>query len=818
MSTSSEPGVPIAIDRQDSTHSQTTATERSLDATEYFIQVQSPPVSEAGDAESLRLSEDGEVDEVQPHREETAAIKGEEVKFEEPPHEPAMPSARAGHARPLRHRSSSRFSAASLRSHRAHLYRASTLDRSSTWDLESLGEPFVAVDPYQKPNSKRARSTSLLTDRSKSDVEEEPWSTPVTYAPMTVPHVRKGTLGSVYEEETRILSRESLHSREPFIPHPIRRSSRQFHRSPSPGHFHDVSDTEGEDEVFEPVRFENLPASLNFYDDAYATRYQHNHNHFIQKRYSPGSNDTIDELPLHNASTAISSLPGNDATKLDWLKYILRTVYLYVLLGLPSLYFSRVAAIFSDASLDILLMKQLTLDSASTRRLDLYGTPPSPRYSKLKRSWHHFIDSLIKEWKTLNIVSVLLLSAILALLQIESANADPWVHYAALCSLICALVSLLMGCMYIIRFNTMRKTYKAVAWAQELKRDHVGLLWNVWILLALPVVWLAWSLIFYVKCIVVYMWRGDLENPPKPFSAQATLAIRCTISCTLGIAVVYGGIVTKTFIGFGAPMDRRFNEQVEDWMRRKAIFKHSDENFHPGAWNEGLHKREPKVSVVPVTSSDASTTLRPGMARRLSSRSERQLNQKVRFDVPASPSTSPSTLPSTATFVEESVPPTFGRGLSSSPVPLYPDRAESPPPQRRKPRPMAPNIPLSHESSSLAHSQSTSSHSPTPRTPVRSLPTLPLDDSQPPSQSRESSERMNQDPVTEDPVVVLLSDPEYASFLGHSPHPIQYGDHIYPTMAHLFEAMKFMEQYPELVQQIRECQHVEMAFQLSREF
>jgi hypothetical protein len=30
---------------------------------------------------------------------------------------------------------------------------------------------------------------------------------------------------------------------------------------------------------------------------------------------------------------------------------------------------------------------------------------------------------------------------------------------------VCALVSLLYGCMYIIRFGTMRKTYKAADWA-----------------------------------------------------------------------------------------------------------------------------------------------------------------------------------------------------------------------------------------------------------------------------------------------------------------------------------------------------------------
>ena len=56
-------------------------------------------------------------------------------------------------------------------------------------------------------------------------------------------------------------------------------------------------------------------------------------------------------------------------------------------------------------------------------------------------------------------------SAILTVLQISGAADDPVTRYAALLSLICALLSLLFGCMYIIRFGSMRKTYKAAEWA-----------------------------------------------------------------------------------------------------------------------------------------------------------------------------------------------------------------------------------------------------------------------------------------------------------------------------------------------------------------
>lgn len=51
------------------------------------------------------------------------------------------------------------------------------------------------------------------------------------------------------------------------------------------------------------------------------------------------------------------------------------------------------------------------------------------------------------------------------MLQLEGAGTDPLIRFTALLSMVCALMSLLYGCMFIIRFGTMRKTYKAAEWA-----------------------------------------------------------------------------------------------------------------------------------------------------------------------------------------------------------------------------------------------------------------------------------------------------------------------------------------------------------------
>lgn len=57
------------------------------------------------------------------------------------------------------------------------------------------------------------------------------------------------------------------------------------------------------------------------------------------------------------------------------------------------------------------------------------------------------------------------LRAIVAILQISAPANDAVTRYLALSSLICALLSLIYGCIYIIRFGSMKKAFKAAMWA-----------------------------------------------------------------------------------------------------------------------------------------------------------------------------------------------------------------------------------------------------------------------------------------------------------------------------------------------------------------
>jgi len=96
-----------------------------------------------------------------------------------------------------------------------------------------------------------------------------------------------------------------------------------------------------------------------------------------------------------------------------------RQVYLHLMLRLPSLYFSRVTRIFEDAEMSMPEIKKMALEATSqwkdpVRHLKkgIIFEPQaiSHPHANLENSWQYFIDSLMREWKTLNIVSVLLLS------------------------------------------------------------------------------------------------------------------------------------------------------------------------------------------------------------------------------------------------------------------------------------------------------------------------------------------------------------------------------------------------------------------------
>ncbi|KAK7459507.1 hypothetical protein VKT23_009490 [Stygiomarasmius scandens] len=185
----------------------------------------------------------------------------------------------------------------------------------------------------------------------------------------------------------------------------------------------------------------------------------------------------------------------------------------------------------------------------------------SPALMRFKLSWEAFVDSLMREWKTLNVVSALLLSAILTMFQVPDMATDPLTRTAALLSLICAIMSLSYGCMYIVRFGTMRSMCRASRWAetsptpyQEAQKTKTLLWWNVWILLAMPAVWMSWSMIFFIFSIISYVWRtGSILDPQERegLSPKAVLGPRIAITGLFVLGMGYFVLIVKTLRAYG---------------------------------------------------------------------------------------------------------------------------------------------------------------------------------------------------------------------------------------------------------------------------
>ncbi|KAN0141546.1 hypothetical protein V8E53_000008 [Lactarius tabidus] len=149
-----------------------------------------------------------------------------------------------------------------------------------------------------------------------------------------------------------------------------------------------------------------------------------------------------------------------------------RQFYLHAQLRLPSLYF-RASRVYSRLRLFV----DWNSSGSSMR---------ARRLGRFKLSWEGFVASLVREWKTLNVLSALLLSAILTVFQIQNAENDPLTRTAALSSLVSALMSLSFGAVYIVCFDNMRIMYHASRWAEEAQKIETVILWNVWVLLAFP--------------------------------------------------------------------------------------------------------------------------------------------------------------------------------------------------------------------------------------------------------------------------------------------------------------------------------------------
>jgi hypothetical protein len=100
------------------------------------------------------------------------------------------------------------------------------------------------------------------------------------------------------------------------------------------------------------------------------------------------------------------------------LSQIVRQIYRHFLLRLPSIYFSRVSRVFADAEVSRPEVQHMI---EGRNKGEAYRWPAdhewvapnvSPALIRFKESWESFVESVLKEWKTLNVVSTLLMTCV----------------------------------------------------------------------------------------------------------------------------------------------------------------------------------------------------------------------------------------------------------------------------------------------------------------------------------------------------------------------------------------------------------------------
>jgi len=108
---------------------------------------------------------------------------------------------------------------------------------------------------------------------------------------------------------------------------------------------------------------------------------------------------------------------------------------------------------------------------------------------------------------------------------------------------------------------------------QDATRTKTFIFWNVWVMLAMPLVWLSWSLLLFLLCIMSFVWRASpsASEPQSPPPECVLLGIRILLSLILAAGFSYGVLILSTFRRYGEPMDKAWKKRVDGWIEEHAI-------------------------------------------------------------------------------------------------------------------------------------------------------------------------------------------------------------------------------------------------------
>ncbi|KAJ6531577.1 hypothetical protein DFH09DRAFT_1182825 [Mycena vulgaris] len=149
--------------------------------------------------------------------------------------------------------------------------------------------------------------------------------------------------------------------------------------------------------------------------------------------------------------------------------------------------------------------------------------------------WETFTDILLKQWKTIGLLSTLIFGATLTMFQIPSITSSSGLFVIVHCALLCVMMSLIYTSFLSVNFGSWRSSSTAERWVKEMRTASPHSLWNFWVLISLPAAWTCWGIFLFLTSMVLFAWPLSQHDSSQDSldGVQESLGIRIFVMMVL---------------------------------------------------------------------------------------------------------------------------------------------------------------------------------------------------------------------------------------------------------------------------------------------